>query len=45
MESAKSNEDIDKAAKKLSEEIQCMTNYKNLYHEVQVFICSFLIIT
>lgn len=28
--------EIDKAAEKLTDEIQSMTNYKNLYNEIQV---------
>lgn len=29
-------DDIDKTAKKLTKEVQCMSNYKNLYNEIQV---------
>ncbi|KAK0087299.1 hypothetical protein PV325_001336 [Microctonus aethiopoides] len=32
--------DVDKAAKKLTDEIQCMTNYKNLYNEIQRLVAT-----
>ncbi|KAH0550622.1 TBC1 domain family member 19 [Cotesia glomerata] len=34
------NENIDDTAKKLTEEIQCMSNYKNLYNEIQRIVAS-----
>ncbi|CAG5103999.1 Similar to TBC1D19: TBC1 domain family member 19 (Homo sapiens) [Cotesia congregata] len=34
------NENIDDTAKKLTKEIQCMSNYKNLYNEIQRIVAS-----